>query len=527
MNYKVLYRKYRPDDFENIVDQNYTIEILKNAILTNKISHAYIFAGPRGTGKTTTAKVFAKSINCSEFSDKGPCGSCDNCQNFNSSPDIIEIDAASNNGVDEIRELINSVKLAPTNSRYKVYIIDEVHMLSQSAFNALLLTLEEPPKHVVFILATTNIESVPVTILSRCQRFDFKKISDKEIINRMRYICSQENIGIEDAALDEIAYLADGGMRDALSILDQLSAVNTKITLDVVITHFGSISMTKIVDLLNAVDKSDNKTIINIISEFRKSSVDYKNLIKKILDVLYKKAIDAKENSEYVGLEYTKIKSLSFDLVDCLNKINIIVDPFMLIELTLLNYTKASNGNFVFTERNEIIEPKVEKSTEPIVTVEDNSIKEDVEFKHIRVNNCFVNAQKSYLAQIKELWAVFLEELKGDKRLFTMLVDASPVAASDKYVILSTPFGETANLLNTTVEEVESVFNKENNTEYLFIAISELEWQDERKKYINNIKENVKYNMLPEVEKQKTEDDNNDMEQIASSIFGQDKIEIS
>lgn len=527
MNYKVLYRKYRPDDFENIVDQNYTIEILKNAILTNKISHAYIFAGPRGTGKTTTAKVFAKSINCCDFSAKGPCGVCDNCKNFNSSPDIIEIDAASNNGVDEIRELINSVKLAPTNSRYKVYIIDEVHMLSQSAFNALLLTLEEPPKHVVFILATTNIESVPVTILSRCQRFDFKKISDKEIINRMRYICNQENIDIEDAALDEIAYLADGGMRDALSILDQLSSVNTRITLEGVITHFGSISMTKVVDLLNAVDNSDNKSIINIISEFRKSAVDYKNLIKKILDVLYKKAIDAKENSEYNGIEYVKIKSLSFDLVDCLNKINIIVDPFMLIELTLLNYTKSNDNRMINIEKTETNFSVSENEVESTVKLETDDQKQDENFKRIRINNCFVNAQKNYLSQVKDFWVSFLKELKGDKKLFTMLVDASPVAASDKYVILSTPFGETANLLNTLAEEVELIFNKKYDTDYLFIALSELEWQDERKKYINNIKENIKYELLPEIEKAKEEVDSNNMEQIASSIFNQDKIEIN
>ncbi len=530
MNYKVLYRKYRPNDFENIVDQNYTIEILKNAITTNKISHAYIFAGPRGTGKTTTAKVFAKSINCENFKETGPCGMCTSCENFNNSPDIIEIDAASNNGVDEIRELINSVKLAPTNSRYKVYIIDEVHMLSQSAFNALLLTLEEPPKHVVFILATTNIESVPVTILSRCQRFDFKKISDTEIINRMRYICDKEKIDIDEDALKEVAYLSDGGMRDALSILDQLSAINSKITLDGVISHFGSISVTKIKDLLIAVENSDNSKIINIISEFRKSAVDYKNLIKKLLDVLYQRAISAKEDHNYQGMEYSSIKKLSFDLVDCMNKINIIVDPFMLIEMTLLNYTN-SNSKFNNHKINDVVvEENIKEISENFVNNINDSktvIRRDtLEFKKIRINNCFVNAKKDYLAQIKEKWSKFINRLNDDRRLLALVVDATPVVASDAYIILTTSLYDTAELINANVKELENLYNKENAGQYKFVALSNNEWLDERKKYINNIKENVKYEIIEEMDEIQTIDDNQ-IEQIAKDIFSQEKIEIN
>ena len=194
MDYKVLYRKYRPSDFSNVVGQDYTVKMLKNAIMNDKISHAYLFTGPRGTGKTSTAKIFAKTINCENLVNGEACGKCNSCLNFNSSADIIEIDAASNNGVDDIRELINNVKIAPSEGRYKIYIIDEVHMMTQNAFNALLLTLEEPPAHAIFIMATKNVESVPITILSRCQRFNFKKIALEDIKNRLAFVCQNEGI---------------------------------------------------------------------------------------------------------------------------------------------------------------------------------------------------------------------------------------------------------------------------------------------------------------------------------------------
>ncbi|MDE5539552.1 MAG: DNA polymerase III subunit gamma/tau, partial [Bacilli bacterium] len=276
MDYKVLYRKYRPDDFSNVVGQSYITSILKNAIQNDKISHAYIFSGPRGTGKTSTAKVFAKAINCLNPNENGPCNKCESCLQFKSNADIIEIDAASNNGVDEIREIINNIKLAPAYSKYKVYIIDEVHMLSASAFNALLLTLEEPPHHVVFILATTNIEAVPITILSRCQRFDFHKIPNSDIIERLKYIAENEEINITDDAMEEIAYISDGGLRDALSILDQLYSKSSNITIEDVIKHFGSVSKKQVSDLFDYIVNNSITDFLNMMNNFKTLAIDYK-----------------------------------------------------------------------------------------------------------------------------------------------------------------------------------------------------------------------------------------------------------
>ena len=224
MAYQALYRKWRPRTFDSVVGQEAITDTLKNAIIRNKVSHAFLFAGPRGTGKTSCAKIFAKALNCLNLQDGEPCNECENCKAADSGamPDIIEIDAASNNGVDEIREIRDKVKYAPTQGKYKVYIIDEVHMLSIGAFNALLKTLEEPPEHVVFILATTELQKVPATIISRTQRYNFKRISKQNLVDRMKFILEQENIPYEDSALQVIAQVADGGMRDSLSILDQL-----------------------------------------------------------------------------------------------------------------------------------------------------------------------------------------------------------------------------------------------------------------------------------------------------------------
>ena len=278
MAYKSLYRKYRPLKFEDVYGQEFIIKTLSNAIKNNKIGHAYLFCGTRGTGKTTIAKIFARSVNCLKPLDNMPCGKCEICLNENTDeiPDIIEIDAASNNGVDEIRELKNKIKLVPNLCKYKVYIIDEVHMLSTGAFNALLKTLEEPPEHVIFILATTEPQKLPITIISRCQRFDFKKINISDIKERLKFIAKEEKIKIDDLALDEIAKISDGAMRDAIGLLDQISSfTDSKITLEDIYMVRGSVSYNTILTLLDNLVDNNIKELLDIIDEIYLSGKDF------------------------------------------------------------------------------------------------------------------------------------------------------------------------------------------------------------------------------------------------------------
>lgn len=284
--YQALYRKYRPKDFNSVVGQDSIIKTLKNSIINHNFSHAYIFFGPRGTGKTTVSKIFARNINCLSPVEGIACGECDACKVSFSKEciDIIEIDAASNNGVDEIRELKNNINLVPSELKYKVYIIDEVHMLSAGAFNALLKTLEEPPEHAIFILATTDPQKVPDTIVSRCQCFSFKRISDSVIEKRLEFVCSEENISADPSVLNKIALFSDGGLRDALGSLDKLvSYAGNSISIDDFNEINGTISDEDLNSFLKAIFNGDISTVLSSITDFNNTG---KNLIQIIVQII-------------------------------------------------------------------------------------------------------------------------------------------------------------------------------------------------------------------------------------------------
>ncbi len=407
MAYQALYRKYRPSNFDEVVGQQPIIQTLKNAIVQNRIAHAYLFCGPRGTGKTSIAKIFAKMLNCEDESNK-PCGKCTNCKMVQngSHPDIIEIDAASNNGVDEVRNLIDKVKYAPMQGKYKVYIIDEVHMMTTGAFNALLKTIEEPPAHVVFILATTEPNKVIPTIISRCQRFDFNKVSQKDIEKRLSIVCKEEKIEIDPEAISLIAQLADGGMRDSLSILDQCIAYcSSNITVDNVREIYGVLTTSDIGKLFEHLYAHEVDALIQQIQECSDKGMDLKRLTSDFITLLKESIIlDYSTNSQLVSnthkevIEKYLLKSPSpfrfnvlNELMNVFNKYNYASNVLDYLETALLksisnsyeiksktthdviedsdrenkeNFAKSSDLSYDLTSEKSEIDKKVPKNSE-------------------------------------------------------------------------------------------------------------------------------------------------------------------
>lgn len=539
MDYQVLYRKYRPHDFDSLVGQEYTKKLLKNSVINNKFAHAYIFTGPRGTGKTSSAKIFAKAINCLHPIDGNPCNKCQNCVNFESSPDIIELDAASNNGVDDIREIINNVRLAPSSMKIKVYIIDEFHMLSTSAFNALLLTLEEPPKDVVFILATTDIQSVPITVLSRCQRFDFKPISIQDIENRLKFVCGEENLKVTDDAIKEIAMMSNGGLRDALSILDQVAGNGEEIDIQDVIANFGGISNKKINQLLSYYENSSVAELIDYINEIKNDGIDIKVLIDKIITKIKSVLIDIKLDNYNGKLDFDNLYNLVFELNKLLTGERNGANYYDLLEIVFLKYINYFPGNnFVdknivkltdskkestiikrIEEKPKISAPAIEQT---IISQENKLEKKNkvIDFDiDVRINNTFVNAKKDYLNNIKSKWNDFvIYESNTNKAMISYLADTNIVAASDKYAILTNNLDITNDLINQNIKSLEKDFNLFFNGNYYLVAVSPKKWEQERNKYINNIKNGYKYEIIDNdiiIKENKSE-----LEKIASEIFG-------
>lgn len=389
MAYKALYRTYRPSTFEEVVGQQHIVLTLQNAIKNKKIAHAYLFCGPRGTGKTTVAKLVAKGVNCLS-SDNVPCNKCHNCLSIasGSHPDIVEIDAASNNGVDEIRDLIEKVKYSPIESKYKVYIIDEVHMLSTGAFNALLKTLEEPPSHVIFILATTEPHKVIPTVISRCQRFDFTKVPLKLIAERIEHILDIENISYEKEVVRLISSLAEGGLRDALSILEQVMAyAKNDLKEEHVYQIYGISTIKEKIDLFDAIFSKDAKKLLDQFEQIEKKSHDIKRLTGDLVEILKESVIYSYTQDE-IALNLLTIDEANHILqqkshIELLAMIDILIDTFE-------KYRNATNVQAYF----EVCLLKMMSLDDITQKQENHSVRAEKKVKEVTKQTNFVDEDK-------------------------------------------------------------------------------------------------------------------------------------
>ena len=515
MAYKALYRTYRPQTFEEVAGQQHIVKTLKNALQSGKIAHAYLFAGPRGTGKTSMAKLFAKALNC-EHGVGCQCNECKNCKAIidGSHPDVLELDAASNNGVDEIRDLIDKVKYGTILGRYKVYIIDEVHMLSAGAFNALLKTLEEPPEHVIFILATTEPHKILPTILSRCQRYDFEKVSDQDIRARLHVILDEEGVAFNDEAINLIIKLADGGMRDALSILEKVLAysgntLNEQDILDI----FSLESTEEKIELLNSIVNHDTKDVLDRLHKYVSSGTDIKRLTEDLLSILKDVLIfNSSYNSSYLEIlkedeaqrvtgfidNDTAIRMIDV-LMDTVKDFKNVTSITSLFEITLLKLTSfeatenkpkvAQNQTHIasFTPKAEpkpVVEaPKVEvKPVEQKVEQKpiEEPVKEEPIASSVQLNDSVIYLKdaeeddyfriddelmlKIMVSSKKEIKSELIDGWKNIKKYMTnpvvgkaasLLIDGRPLVASNKIVILEYQLPKAAEKINIKDNQLE------------------------------------------------------------------------
>lgn len=589
--YQALYRKYRPKTFDDVVGQTSVVKVLRNSIQSQKFCHAYMFFGSRGTGKTSLSKIFAKAVNCLNPIEGNPCGKCKNCLAASEKEcvDILEIDAASNNGVDEIRELRNKINLVPAELKYKVYIIDEVHMLSIGAFNALLKTLEEPPEHAIFILATTDPQKVPETIISRCQCFSFQRISTDMLIKRLKYVCDEENIKIDDDVLSEIAIASDGGMRDSLGMLDKLSSFsNDLITMDTYVELNGLVTRKDLEVFSEFVFFNDFKNTLECINKFNDGGKNLIQIISQFMYYLRDLLVDHYINSSNISYDIHLVERLITLVNEKMFDIKRSGNPKIYIEVLFLNFmSEINNGSHALNDKdNDVFDLKNKtinvnnsenKSINPFpAEKQDDSYKQntfvdrdfsldnnsiainsntdsmtdvtvdsgtDIEVNtsintnkilnlddilKVRVNNAFALANKQVLnREIDNL--KLLNDYTFDQQigyLVCEILNSKFRVASDEIIVLSYEYNSIVQQNLEHLEQMEDVYYELTKSRKKFAIITDDEWSRLKAEYISHLKNGEHYVVKEEPAKEfKKEESNDIIDNDATALFG-DIVEI-
>lgn len=538
MSYRALYRVWRPQHFRDLVGQEHVTTTLANSLTGRQISHAYLFSGPRGTGKTSAAKIFAKAVNCIHGPAAEPCNECESCKAITEGSllDVIEIDAASNRGVDEIRDLRDKVKYAPTEVRYKVYIIDEVHMLTTEAFNALLKTLEEPPSHVIFILATTEPHKLPATIISRCQRFPFRRIPHQHVVQRLQHVVEQEGVTADSAALEQIARVADGGLRDALSLLDQAISFSEKgLTEEVVLSIIGGVSEHSLLQLLAYLQGKDRSSALSQVDDFFTYGIEIDQVVQELLLVtrdllLAKTGVEKTSISETIKIQSSQYQEeeLMFwidQLVLIEQQLKWVNHPQILLELFILKQTSASISNpqqiintnkeqfFNQTEQaapiREVQKPKEETKPEAqkVSIVSSEETDRNQAMRHTSTNS-----------SITQVWPDILHAIKQQRvTLYAWLADGEIVETSAHSITIAMKgaFHRDTVLKQENKKLIEQEIDKALHKTYELKALTREEWESQRGR------DEISITTPSEIQ---TSDD--DIVKKAVSLFGEELVTV-